>query len=376
VDASGKSWASQRNFIVKHLKNFGFGKKDLEVVIARESNDLVDHILSLGDTTVEMNGFTFAVPILNVLWDMVAGHSLQREDKQLKKMLDLMNFVFCSKIFFAAMAMPWVRFIFPSLTGYNKRLEALQSMQDYIRKEIREHEQDIDFTSPRDLIDSYLIEMKNTNDPEFHKEQLVMIGMDLMSAGSETTSTTLLWVVIYLVLYPEVQERCYEEVMTNLGESPVSLTDTDRLHYCQATIAEIQRVSVVAIASLQHRVTKTVTLPTGHVIPEGTIALGNIKKFLNDPKLWDRPEIFNPNRFLDTNQKFFRPDNFVPLGHGRRVCMGEPLAKAELFIFFVAMVQKIRFLEVPGQCPDPSNYSVGITRVPDNFIVRVEPRIV
>ena len=113
-----------------------------------------------------------------------------------------------------------------------------------------------------------------------------------------------------------------------------------KLQFCQATVgeifatiqffftpdvAEIQRVSVVAISSLQHRVTKTVscsnilsphtplpdyiaqspdyillspqtTLPTGHVVPEGSIAMTNIKKFLSDPELWDQPEQFNPER--------------------------------------------------------------------------------
>merc|ERR1719177_59561 len=85
-----------------------------------------------------------------------------------------------------------------------------------------------------------------------------MMGMDLMSAGSDTTSTTLLWTVIYLVLNPEVQERCYQEINEHLGAATVSLTDMSKLQFCQASIAEIQRVSVVAISGIQHRVTKTV----------------------------------------------------------------------------------------------------------------------
>merc|ERR1712038_1067067 len=122
-------------------------------------------------------------------------------------------------------------------------------------------------------------------------------------------------------------------------------------------------MSKVAVSSLQHRVTRNVELPTGHVLPEGTIAMTNISRFLSDPMLWESPEEFNPQRFLDENGKFFRPDHFVPLGHGRRVCMGEPLVKAELFIFFVALVQKIRFSVIPGREPNPANYSIGITRV-------------
>ena len=54
------------------------------------------------------------------VWDMVAGHAFKREDKELKRILDLMTFTFVSKLFATAMVMPLVRFIFPSLTGYDK----------------------------------------------------------------------------------------------------------------------------------------------------------------------------------------------------------------------------------------------------------------
>jgi len=120
VFTDGKRWASQRNFAVKHLRNFGFGKKDLEVVIEREATSLVNHILASDGKEMEMEMFTFAVPVLNVLWDMVAGHSFNREDKELRRILDLMNFTFASKVFAIAMMAPWVRHVFPSLTGYNK----------------------------------------------------------------------------------------------------------------------------------------------------------------------------------------------------------------------------------------------------------------
>ena len=96
---------------MKHLRNFGFGKKDLEVVIEREASNLVEYILANNNKEMKMEMFTFAVPVLNVLWDMVAGHAFKREDKELKRILDLMNFTFVSKLFATAMVMPWVRFI-------------------------------------------------------------------------------------------------------------------------------------------------------------------------------------------------------------------------------------------------------------------------
>ena len=116
----------------------------------------------------------------------------------------------------------------------------------------------MDDENPRDLIDSYLTEIKNNPDPEFCKEQLVMIGIDLMGAGSETSSTTLMWALLFLVRYPEIQEKCFKEIEMYIGESKVTLEDSEKLNFCQATVAEIQRVGEVALSSLQHRVTEEV----------------------------------------------------------------------------------------------------------------------
>ena len=191
---------------------------------------------------------------------MVAGYSFKRDDEHMKNVLELASYIFTSKIFVIAMTLPWVRFFFPSLTGYNKRLKALHLMREHIRDEIRKHEKDLDEENPRDFIDAYLTEIKNNPDPEFCKEQLVMIGLDLMGAGSETSSTTLAWILLYISIYPEVQEKCFEEIEEHVGNSAVSLGDIDKLNYCQATIAEVQRMSEVAVSSLQHRVTKQVII--------------------------------------------------------------------------------------------------------------------
>ena len=258
VWADGPRWTSQKNFTVKQLKNFGFGKKDLEGVIVKEANDLVDHVLGIHGHVL-IDSYLFGVPALNVLWNMVAGYSFSREDDELKWLLDLNTFLFKSQTFYVAVTVPWIRYLFPAISGYNKWLEGVDGMKNKMRREIEEHESELDEDSPRDLIDSYLIEMKNNpDDQEFCIEQLIMICMDLMSAGSETTSTTLMWSVLYMVLYPEVQDRCFLEIEDSIGQSNVSLDDFEKLHFCQATIAEVLRVSQVAVSTVFHRVSKKV----------------------------------------------------------------------------------------------------------------------
>ena len=156
--------------------------------------------------------------------------------------------------------------------------------------------------------------MEENADPEFNLDQLVMVCHDLMSTGSETVATTMNWVILYLALYPEVQEKWFKEIEDTCVTADGVLNDLEKLHYCKATIAEIQRLSQVAPSSIQHRVLQKVSetsrsaifllallfiqviLPTGHVIPEGTLILSNIRAFMTDPDLWDRPQEFQPER--------------------------------------------------------------------------------
>ena len=106
-----------------------------------------------------------------------------------------------------------------------------------------------DETEPRDLIDNYLLEMKKGREG-FTKDELVITIFDLFAAGSETTSTTLRfiqrfwkclieflvrWAIMFLLLNPEVQRKCHKE-LDEISDSIPSLSDMDKLHYCQATI--------------------------------------------------------------------------------------------------------------------------------------------
>ena len=152
----GARWTGQRNFTVKQLKNFGFGKRDLEVGISKEANDLVNHMLSLGEQ-VKIDSSLFALPVLNVLWNMVAGQSFSREDAGIQKLLDLNTFLFSSEIFMIVLHAPWIRHLLPSVSGYNKWLEGVNGIKDRIRMEIQEHEATLDVDNPRDFIDTYLI---------------------------------------------------------------------------------------------------------------------------------------------------------------------------------------------------------------------------
>ena len=72
----------------------------------------------------------------------------------------------------------------------------------------------------------------------------------------------------------------------------------------------------------------------------GTLFFYNIHKFHTDPEHWNEPELFDPTRFLNEDgTKVIKPERFVPFGFGKRMCMGEALAKAELLILTTTLIQ-------------------------------------
>ena len=151
--------------------------------------------------------------------------------------------------------------------------------------------------------------------------------------------------------------------------------DSTQLPYVSATIMEIQRLSVTAPVSLPHKFMADVEI-AGYVIPKGSSVVANIRNFMHDPNVFDDPQSFKPERFLESDGKTIKKyDQFVPFGIGKRFCMGDSLAKHEIFIFFVMMIQRIKFgpSEVFGK-PDKNHCTMGFTAIPKPFHVKVEKR--
>ena len=153
------------------------------------------------------------------------------------------------------------------------------------------------------------------------------------------------------------------------GGGVPTLGDRSKLPYCDATIMEIQRLACVAPGSIPHVANEDGYL-AGYKIPKGTILLYNIYKFHMDRDYWKDPETFNPDRFLDGKK-----EQFIPYGMGKRVCMGESLARNELFIFSSLILQNFK-IELPTchEKPDPQKDDLGVTRVPKPFYVKISLR--
>ena len=109
--------------------------------------------------------------------------------------------------------------------------------------------------------------------------------------------------------------------------------------------------------SVPHKAAKDATL-NGYQIPKGAIILTNIWAIHHDQNRWPNPEKFMPERHLDHNGKFLKSDNWMPFNVGRRNCLGQQLAKMELFITTVMLFRRFEFSLEPGFVPDMGGHSI------------------
>ena len=186
--------------------------------------------------------------------------------------------------------------LFPKATGYGRKVQIFRERKEYFMGEIKRHQDTLDESCPRDYIDMYLIGM-TTNKALTLEDLAVSLG-DMFVAGTETSSTTLKWILMYLCLHPDVQTKCREEINRELGSERFQMSDLPRLPFTQATLIEIQRLARVAPASLPHRLTAP-TKVGDFSFPQNSIFMANLSFITHDPSKIDKPFSFKPERWID-----------------------------------------------------------------------------
>jgi len=368
----GESWKSQRRYALKTLKDFGFGKKGLEDVLIEEADRMADYFREQdGKPTLVLNMFNVA--ILNVLWQIVANYRFELTDPRAANIVKLITESIQIEKLRYLFALPILRYILPEESGWNKQKESVEETYALMRDIVKQHKETFDEENPRDFIDMYLKEIKSSPEAHFDEEQLLVTTFDLFSAGSETTATTLAWAVCYMITNPEVQTKVQQEIDEVLGDRPPSLDDRGQLSFTEATIMEIQRLGSIAPMAVPHRALSDINI-RGYKIPKDTMIWSMLYYMMRDPDYWKDPEDFKPERFLGEDGKVIKEERFIPYGIGKRYCLGESLARTELFIIFTRLLQLFTFKECPG-CEKVTNQPLyAFIMSPKPFYANAVPR--
>lgn len=153
----------------------------------------------------------------------------------------------------------------------------------------------------------------------FHlDEQLLAICLDFFQAGTETTSNTLSFALMYMIHNRHVYEKTQAELDAVIGRKRFpNLQDRNHLPYVEAVLSEIQRVSNVAPLGIAHRCTDDVKF-FEYIIPKDTVMLVSLYSLNMDREYWQDPEIFRPERFLNDNGEYIaHSEQFFPFGLGK-----------------------------------------------------------
>lgn len=150
----------------------------------------------------------------------------------------------------------------------------------------------------------------------------------MFGAGTDTTYTTLLWTMAELMRNPKVMKKAQVEVRSVIGHNQKHISDKeiDRMPYLKAIIKESLRLNTSVPRLIPRETTQDIELLSFH-IPKGTRVIVNAWAIARDPRSWENPAEFMPERFLDSDVDFRGQDfRFIPFGAGRRSCPGAGFA--------------------------------------------------
>lgn len=354
--SNGERWRLLRRFTLTTLRDFGMGRKGMEEWIQEVSGNMRAQIHTFKGTPFDPT-FLLSSSVSNVICCLVFGEQFSYEDKQFLRLLGIIS----DTIRFNSSPTGQMYNLFPwlmeRLPGYQHTVFAqINETREFIKNKIQEHKETLDPNSPRDYIDCFLIRMNQEKDiptSEFNYENLVSTVINLFFAGTETTSTTLRYALNVLIKYPSIQEKMQQEIDSVIGKDRCpSMEDRKSLPFSDAVIHEVQRFLDIVPFSLPHYALSDISF-RGYTIPKDTVIIPFLHSVLKDEKQWATPNFFNPKHFLDHNGNFKKNPAFMPFSAGKRACVGEALARMELFIFLVSLLQNFTFSCAEG--PDSIN---------------------
>ncbi|XP_052016278.1 cytochrome P450 2D3 isoform X1 [Apodemus sylvaticus] len=356
----GPEWREQRRFTVSTLRNFGLGKKSLEQWVTEEAGHLCDAFTAKDGSP--LNPYPLLnKAVCNVIASLIYARRFEYEDPDFIEMLKVLkeNMGENTGLF------PEVLNTFPILLRIpglaDKVFSGQKAFFTIVDKLVTEHKRTWDPDQPpRDLTEAFLAEMeKAKGNPEstFNDANLQLVVHDLFGAGIVTTSITLTWALLLMILHPDVQLRVQQEIDEVIGQvRRPEMADQAHMPYTNAVIHEVQRFADIVPMNLPHKTSHDIEVQ-GFLIPKGTTLFPNLSSVLKDETVWEKPLRFHPEHFLDAQGHFVKHEAFMPFSAGRRACLGEPLARMELFLFFTCLLQRFSF-SVPAGQPRPSDLGV------------------
>jgi cytochrome P450 len=360
----GEQFKKYHRLALSVLREFGFGSALMEQRILTEAEELVQLIKTHSGRPL-YPAQLLSMAALNVIASIVFGERLSQTDRKLNDLAENVHRLIMSdkkKIDYC----PILRFI----PRYKRILQEAVEMQEYQLQFFREGIERSLCSSEESFVKSFIERQGGT----YEKRELWFILRDLLVAGSETTANSVQWALVLLSNDQKIQKRLQKEIDSVVPRSrSVCLDDMVRLPYVEAAITELQRIKTVVPLALPH-MTLDDTEVAGYFLPKHTTVIPNLYSVHMNPEDWPEPEVYRPERFIDTEGNVFGKDRVIAFSLGKRSCLGEFLARQELFLFFSTLIQQFDIRPPEGQDRVDCEERFTVTMCPTPFKVRMIAR--
>nr|AIU94229.1 cytochrome P450 1A5 [Lonchura striata] len=360
---SGEVWKARRKLAQSALKSFSIAPSPtsscsclLEEHVSKEAEYLVTKFLRLMEEGKSFEPYRYlVVSVANVICAMCFGKRYEHEDQELLRLVNSTEeFTDVAAAGNPADFIPLLRYL-PS-RSMKLFIDFNRYFLSFLQRRVKEHYETYDENYIRDITDSLIEQcldkkLGTNTAAQIPKEKIVNLVNDLFGAGFDTITTALSWSLMYLVTNPDVQKKIHEELDRTIGrERRPRLSDRGTLPYTEAFILEMFRHSSFLPFTIPHSTTKDTAL-NGYFIPKDRCVFVNQWQVNHDEKLWKDPESFNPERFLSADGTRVNKEDgekVLVFGLGRRRCIGENIARGQVFLFLVTLLQQLEFSVCEG----------------------------
>ncbi|KAJ4888321.1 Cytochrome P450 71B4 [Raphanus sativus] len=336
----GEAWRELRKLAVREF--FSVTKVRSFRYVREEESDLMVKQLresALKQSPVDLSKTLFCLTASIVFRTAFGQSFLENKHIDKERIEELMleahsNMTFNLTDMFPTAGLGW---FMDFVSGQRKRLHDVFTEVDTFLNHIIDDHQSKNFTQDRpDFID-YLLEMipKQERSESFKLtiDHLKGIIQNIYLAGVDTSAITMIWAMTELVRNPRVMKKAQDEIRTCIKikqNERIDEEDVDKLHYLKLVIKETLRLHPAAPLLLPRETMSQIKIQ-GYNIPPKTFLVVNTWSIGRDPKHWEDPEEFIPERFIDSPVDY-KGQSFemLPFGSGRRMCPGMASAIATI----------------------------------------------
>ncbi|XP_062237592.1 cytochrome P450 1A1 [Platichthys flesus] len=389
----GPAWMLHKKLCKNALRSFsqteprGSGATCLlEEHVCAEAAEMVEvlreQVAAKREMGQDVTGIDPVIPLVtsvaNVVCALCFGKRYDYNDKEFLTIVHINNEVL--RIFAAgnlADFFPVFRY-FPS-PSLRKMVQHIQRMNGFMERSIEEHINTFNRNCIRDITDALIAlcedREENKETSVLSNSQIIHTVVDIFGAGFDTIIAGLQWSLLYLIKFPDVQDRIQQEIDDHIGTARLPrFSDKTEMPFTEAFIYEVFRHASYIPFTIPHCTTRNITL-NGYFIPKDTCVFINQYQVNHDADQWGDPDAFRPERFLGPSGLLNKEltEKVLIFGMGKRRCLGDGFARLEMFVFLTTLLHGLQIENVPGQELDLST-DFGLTMKPRPYCFTISSR--